>query len=65
MSLAIDGAGKVSGCKVIAATGDTGLTYGCEDVAAERFATSAPATAGPQRQGFMTILVYGHTEHVV
>ena len=65
MSLAIDGAGKVSGCKVIAASGDTGLTYGCEDVAAEHFATSAPATAAPERQGFMTILVYGHTEHAV
>ena len=65
MALAIDGAGKVSRCKVIAATGETGLTYGCEDVAAEQFATGATATAEPQRQGFMTILVYGHTEHVV
>jgi len=65
MSLAIDGAGKVSGCKVVAASGDTGLTYGCEDVAAEHFATSAPATAAAERQGYMTILVYGHTEHVV
>jgi len=65
MALAIDGAGKVSGCKVIAESGDTGLTYGCDDVAAERFQTGASATAADQRQGFMTILVYGHTEHVV
>ena len=65
MALAIDGAGKVSGCKIVAATGETGLTYGCEDVAAEQFATGATAKAKPQRQGFMTILVYGHTEHVV
>jgi hypothetical protein len=65
MALAIDGAGKVSGCKVIAATGETGLTYGCEDVAAEQFATSTSAMAESRRQGFMTILVYGHTEHVV
>ena len=65
MALAINGAGKVSGCKVIAATGETGLTYGCEAVAAEQFATGASAMAEPQRQGFMTILVYGHTEHVV
>ena len=64
MSLAIDGGGKVSGCKVIAASGETGLSYGCEDVAAEHFTTSAPASAS-ERQGFMTILVYGHTEHVV
>jgi len=65
MALAIDGAGKVSGCKVVAASGDTGLAYGCDDVAAERFEIKAPATAEAQRQGYMTILVYGHTEHVV
>ena len=64
MSLAIDGAGKVSGCKVIAESGDTGLAYGCDEVTAERFETKAPATAEARQQGYMTILVYGHTEHV-
>jgi hypothetical protein len=65
MALVIDGAGKVGGCKVVAESGDTGLTYGCEDAAAEHFESSAASAAAPQRQGFMTILVYGHTEHVV
>lgn len=64
MALAIDRAGKVSGCKVVAASGETGLTYGCEDAATEQFQSSI--AAGTQlRQGLMTILVYGHTEQVV
>ena len=65
MALAIDGAGKVSGCKVVATSGDTGVAYGCEELAAERFEAGAPSASDPQRQGFMTILVYGHTEQVV
>jgi hypothetical protein len=65
MALAIDQAGKVSGCKVVAASGETGVAYGCNEVAAEHFEAGAPSEAKPQRQGFMTILVYGHPEHVV
>ena len=65
MALAIDEAGKVSGCKVVAATGETGLSYGCEEAQAERFEAAASRSAAPRREGFMTILVYGHTEHVV
>ena len=63
LALAIDGAGKVSGCEVIMATGETGLSYGCNEASAERF--EAAASSAPRRRGFMTILVYGHTEHVV
>ena len=65
MALAIDEAGKVSGCTVVAATGETGLAYGCEEARAERFEAAAPRSAAPRREGFMTILVYGHTEQVV
>lgn len=65
MALAIDHAGKVSGCRVVDTTGDTGVAYGCDEAAAEKFETAAAASAGEHRLGFMTILVYGHNEHVV
>jgi hypothetical protein len=65
MALAIDKAGKVSGCKVVDLTGDTGLAYGCEEASNEHFAANGAAATAPDRQGFMTILVYGHNEHVV
>ena len=65
MALAIDGAGKVSGCKVVATSGDTGVAYGCDEAAAEHFEASAASNAASSREGYMTILVYGHTEHVV
>ncbi len=59
MSLAIDAAGKVSGCKTVAVTGNMSLQYGCDEASAEKFEASAAALAG-----FMTISVYGHSEHV-
>ena len=65
MALAIDHAGKVSGCRVVDTTGDTGVAYGCDEAKGETFETAAAATAGEHRLGFMTILVYGHNEHVV
>jgi hypothetical protein len=61
MALAIDGTGGVSGCRVVDSSGDTGLTYGCEEASSEKFAASGSAN----RHGFMTILAYGHNEHVV
>jgi hypothetical protein len=66
MSLAIDAAGKVKGCRVIARSGDMTPSYGCEDAQAEHFTASAakPGTAATH-EGFMTILVYGHEEHLV
>jgi len=66
MSIAIDAAGKVKGCRVIAQSGDVTPSYNCEDAAAEHFeASAATPGAGQGHEGFMTILVYGHEEHVV
>lgn len=59
MSLAIDAAGKVSGCRTVAVSGNMSLQYGCDEASAEKFEASAAALAG-----FMTISVYGHSEHV-
>jgi hypothetical protein len=65
MALVIDAAGKVSGCEVVNSTGETGLSYGCTDAAQEHFAASGEPATARDRHGFMTILVYGHSEHVV
>ena len=65
MALAIDHAGKVSGCRVVDRTGETGVAYGCSEATAETFESAAAANSGEHRLGFMTILVYGHNEHVV
>ena len=62
MALAIDEAGSVNGCKVVAKAGSVTPDYGCDEVTAERFRASAGEAAPPQ--GFMTILVYGHQENV-
>jgi hypothetical protein len=64
MALAIDGVGKVSGCKVVATSGDMTPDYGCAEASTERFeAIKASAKAAP-RQGYMSILIYAHKEHV-
>ena len=66
MALAIDAAGSVKGCKVVSTGGDMTPDYGCKDAAAEKFEASAvKAAAAAGREGVMTILVYGHSEHVV
>lgn len=65
MALAIDHTGKVSGCKVVLSYGETGLGYGCREATAERFEASAASAPDAHRQGFLTIMVYGHNEHVV
>ena len=64
MALAIDGNGAVSGCKIVATSGDMTPDYGCKEAASEKFEASARAI-GTAREGVMTILVYGHDEHVV
>lgn len=64
MALAIDGAGAVKGCKVVATSGSVTPQYGCDQAASERFQASA-AAPGTRHAGYMTILVYGHSEHVV
>ena len=68
MALAIDGKGAVEGCKVVSTTGSVTPQYGCDEAKAERFDASAatdPHLRAPAREGYMTILVYGHSEHVV
>ena len=65
MSLAIDAAGKVSGCHVVATSGDVTPAYGCDDAKGEHFEASAVRTRTGARVGYMTVLVYGHEEHVV
>ncbi|WP_156029867.1 hypothetical protein [Sphingomonas sp. URHD0057] len=66
LSLAIDAAGKVKGCRVIAKSGDMTPAYNCEDAQSEHFeASAAKPGAADAHEGFMTILVYGHEEHLV
>ena len=67
MALAIDGRGAVKGCKIVATTGGVTPDYGCDEAAAERFEASAGtahATA-PEREGYLSVIVYGHPEHMV
>jgi len=66
MSLAINGRGKVANCRIVAQSGDMQPQYGCDEASAEKFqASAATGAAAVQHQGFMTILVYGHSEHMV
>ena len=65
MALAIDGAGAVKGCKIVATSGSVTPQYGCTEASAERFEANAHAANAGAHQGYMTILVYGHSEHVV
>jgi hypothetical protein len=67
MALAINAKGAVENCKVVATSGSLAPEYSCDEAQAEKFeasATNAHAATQP-REGFMTILVYGHAEHVV
>jgi hypothetical protein len=65
MALAIDGAGSVKGCQIVSKSGTMTPDYGCDEARTERFEASAGRSAEQSQQGFMTILVYGHDEHVV
>jgi hypothetical protein len=65
MALAIDAAGSVKTCKIVATSGDMTPDYGCDEAAAERFEASAGRHTASSREGYMTVLVYGHAEHVV
>jgi hypothetical protein len=65
LTLAIGARGTVEGCRIVSASGDMQPTYGCKEASAERFSASVPSGGAPTRQAFMTILVYGHSEHVV
>lgn len=64
MALAIDGAGAVKACKIVATAGDMTPEYGCDEAKTEKFEASAKPASGEHRLGYMTVLVYGHEEHV-
>lgn len=65
MALAIGAKGTVDGCRIVAVSGDMRPDYGCKEASAERFQASARNAGTASREGYMTILVYGHSEHVV
>jgi len=67
MALAIDARGAVKDCQVVATSGSVTPQYSCADLAAERFEASAgsAASGAAPREGYMSIIVYGHSEHVV
>lgn len=65
MALAIDPKGSVKGCRIVAASGSMRPQYSCDDATAERFQASVGGAQRSEREGYMTILVYGHAEHMV
>jgi len=65
LALAINGRGAVTGCHIVATSGSVTPQYGCTEAQAERFQAGATTAHAPERGGYMTILVYGHSEHVV
>jgi hypothetical protein len=65
MALAIDSRGAVKGCRVVARSGEMQPQYSCDDATAEKFQASVGGAQTAERQGYMTILVYGHSEHMV
>ena len=65
MALAIDAHGQVKKCQVVAASGGIKPDYGCDEATAERFDASVGSARNIAREGYMTILVYGHPEHMV
>lgn len=56
--------GSIGSCRVVGTSGDMLLAYGCEQAKAEQFRAQASAPSGAPHQAFMTILVYGHQEHI-
>ena len=65
MALAIDAKGAVKGCKVVEISGAVAPQYGCSDAASEKFSANAAGPGSAPRAGYMSVLVYGHSEHVV
>ena len=63
LALGIDGTGSVNSCKVVATSGDMTPDYGCNEASKEQFEASKAAGSDAQ-VSFMTIMVYGHNEHV-
>ena len=64
LALAIDGQGRVRGCKLVAA-GGMKPDYGCAEATAEKFEASASSAPVATRVATLTILVYAHEENLV
>ena len=64
LALAIDGEGRVRGCKVVAA-GGMKPDYGCKEATAEKFEASTTSAAVTTRVATLTILVYAREENQV
>ena len=64
LALAIDGEGRVRGCKVVAA-GGMKPDYGCKEAAAEKFEASVGSAPVATRVATLTILVYAHEQDQV
>lgn len=60
LTFAADGA--IESCKVVAATGEMEFQYNCDEARKEQF--KALAFGAPARQAFLTVLAYGHSEHI-
>jgi hypothetical protein len=67
MALAIDAKGAVENCQVVATSGSVAPQYSCADLKAERFEASVgrATTSAAPREAYMSVIVYGHSEHVV
>lgn len=66
LALAIDARGEVKGCRIVSTAGSMTPDYGCDQAQAERFqASMSGAKPSAEREATMTILVYGHAEHLV
>lgn len=63
LALAIDKAGRVRGCKVVA-SGGTKPDYSCKEAVAEKFEASVSTQTKPLRVATLTILVYAHQEQI-
>ena len=55
--------GSIASCDVVAATGEMAFQYNCEEARKEQFRVQPDAAPGA-RQAFMTVLAYGHSEHI-
>lgn len=64
MFLTISSDGSIAACRVVGRAGDMMPAYGCDEAKSEQFRVPASASSKASRQGFMTILVYGHQEQI-
>ena len=64
IALAIDSSGAVQQCKVVGSSGELSSPYGCDEARSERFKAAASRDPSALRQGYMTVLVYGHEGHI-